>query len=135
FPPGERLLDGLIVHTPSVGWSVAQRNRARRKISRATRAPAARGEGKRCRLAIRPVRPATASSVVLCGWLREMCRVLLLGRRPPAGGAPEGTEVIGRCGSRTGAPRARGRGAERESARSEEHTSELQSRENIVCRL
>src|SRR5690606_41484410 len=43
-------------------------------------------------------------------------------------GAARGGEIAG--GGRTGIGTARGR-----AARSEEHTSELQSRENLVCRL
>src|SRR5690606_41613010 len=49
-------------------------------------------------------------------------------RRPPRGSAPDGTAP----------PRGRGPpggGPARSRDRSEEHTSELQSRENLVCRL
>src|SRR5207302_3925784 len=40
-----------------------------------------------------------------------------------------------RCGSRSLLPGACSRGGPRHPRRSEEHTSELQSRENLVCRL
>src|SRR5690606_41014045 len=56
--------------------------------------------------------------------------------------APPSTEPEGRGASRRYPPDAAGRAAARparpqpdEPARSEEHTSELQSRENLVCRL
>src|SRR5688572_31966584 len=41
----------------------------------------------------------------------------------------------GRRATRSRAQRIRNRGAERFSTRSEEHTSELQSQSNLVCRL
>src|SRR5690606_40444531 len=45
-----------------------------------------------------------------------------------AGAAPRGRAAAGRCSASTAPRSARAR-------RSEEHTSELQSRENLVCRL
>src|SRR5690606_40116914 len=65
------------------------------------------------------------------------------GKPPPAAADPDGAHAGGGAGSArgsTGLPRAlNGRAAVKAARgagfRSEEHTSELQSRENLVCRL
>src|SRR5947207_10956653 len=43
--------------------------------------------------------------------------------------------TLGRLGARTGTPVPRGVGMDGLSSRSEEHTSELQSHSDLVCRL
>src|SRR5436309_13400097 len=55
------------------------------------------------------------------------------GRRAEAGGAEEATDGPARRVRPPGADH--GPGGRTRRARSEEHTSELQSRENLVCRL
>src|SRR5260221_4184813 len=53
-------------------------------------------------------------------------------RRGPASSAPLSVPAPRRDGRR---PATTGRGCERRSPRSEEHTSELQSHSDLVCRL
>src|SRR5690606_41442659 len=49
--------------------------------------------------------------------------------------SPEAHEVLAIAMNRLGARSGSGEGGEDPARRSEEHTSELQSRENLVCRL
>src|SRR5436309_5661440 len=67
----------------------------------------------------RPVRPSCAE------------RPPTEGQPPPMGPGPSGAYRRAADGRRGAAPGARSTA----SVRSEEHTSELQSRENLVCRL
>src|SRR5690606_40044574 len=53
-------------------------------------------------------------------------------RFPPRWPAGDGRVAAARCSATAG---PRGPGGARPATRSEEHTSELQSRENLVCRL
>src|SRR5690606_41271401 len=65
--------------------------------------------------------------------ISRRCRSTCAGRRSASGAAPGRTRQ--RRASRGGSPSAALRLRPGRSPRSEEHTSELQSRENLVCRL
>src|SRR5690606_41823998 len=71
-----------------------------------------------------------------CSAARGGCRFR---RSPPERGCPRGSAEAGPRGERRQWRAARGPGSpvrrQRCRTRSEEHTSELQSRENLVCRL
>src|SRR6266513_5221905 len=59
----------------------------------------------------------------------------LMIRRPPRSTLFPYTTLFRSARQRNGTPRCRGRDTQRARLRSEEHTSELQSRFDLVCRL
>src|SRR5690606_41665173 len=70
----------------------------------------------------------------ICSTEHELCLLCRPGRAGAQGGA-RGDRGGGESGHRAGQRSGRGQRTGAAGCRSEEHTSELQSRENLVCRL